>query len=486
MTSMVNASTRKSTSGASRTRTPDTSRTKSPAPYYYLYDGEGEGAGVLPSGVKYYPASKGSKGTPARFESWEVFDNGRILAMVSKEDAYTVAGAKMVPCPLDGRQVPMGDVNRLCSYLSQKHPETWQRLKRQAGGRVKTLFVYPDCYSIYRRYIHDRFPGQSFSSKGKLDQALRSGSSGTFHPEISCRNGTDCHGKDGACGYNHEDQNWCGHEKSPTERCRTTYCGSNHGRGRMKWLISKMETGSSSTPKSKVSVKPPSAPKKPAPTNRFESLVDSVAEDLTSKFEEVKESPAPTEVVETVVTEPEDSEGFVTVKSKKTLKKEKVREMKKEYQETKKTSKKTSKKASKKASPPVEKTTVVEEAQDQSTTVETPAPLSWKDKCLAEKEKREAELKRIAEEKIAEEKEQQRLAEEAEKEKQRLAEEAEKEQQRLAEEAEKEKQRQLDAQFEGLTMLPSKKNRKNEEFLAGKPKKSKKWKKVDASNFFNY
>ena len=115
MTSMVNASTRKSTSGASRTRTPDTSRTKSPAPYYYLYDGEGEGAGVLPSGVKYYPASKGSKGTPARFESWEVFDNGRILAMVSKEDAYTVAGAKMVPCPLDGRQVPMGDVNRLCS-----------------------------------------------------------------------------------------------------------------------------------------------------------------------------------------------------------------------------------------------------------------------------------------------------------------------------------------------------------------------------------
>lgn len=146
---------------------------KTPKQWSRHYDGPGENAGVLPEGVNFFPKTKNSSG------GWEARLNGTLAwrGFPSKREAYEYAGVNMTKCPIDGRDIPFGliQIRVLINYLKNKHPGEFERLKRQSKGHIRNIYVYPDCYSVYRRFIHNKFPGVSFETKSELDNCLKFG-----------------------------------------------------------------------------------------------------------------------------------------------------------------------------------------------------------------------------------------------------------------------------------------------------------------------
>jgi hypothetical protein len=410
------------------------SRTKSLTPWFYNFDGQGESAGVLPTGVKLFPDQKGSKSSS--YASWEASNRGYPpRGFGTKEEAYHHVGAKMVHCPLDGRMVPEGDIGALCRYLAGTHPGEWARLKRDSNGRVRSLYVYTDCYSITRRFKHDSVPGHSFTTKEDMDWALR---------ESGKSNATFRH-KDFAGRHN-----------------GTTFFKSKKNSSKAKQT--------STPPKAKVTSKSPAAPVKNV-RNTFDVLADDTV-DTVKKLEQDFEDAVELESTGDVETLGDD-EGFETFKSKSTLRKEKQNEVKKATRASKEVAQSSKKPIKKTVEKPVEKP--VEEPVNELT---EKIP-SWKDTCMAEKAKREAEAKRLEDERL-----------EAEAEGKRLKEEAEAEEERSKVQVEAERKQKLIDQFDGMVAVPSKEDSDEPSTVSkkGSKKGSKKRFKgtpVDPSLFFS-
>ena len=462
-----NNSTVKSTGKGNNTQTKDSTNSQSTFQWFFGFDGQEATAGVIPSGVKFHPANHRNK-----YDSWEAMVNGSWRAYPSKQDAYTAVGAKMVKCPLSDRMVPEGDVSAMCRYLAREHREVWNGLKE--NGDIRNLFVYADRYDTRRRYKHDKLPGVSFTTKSDLDKALGRTTNGpvlveAISPEKACRNGDGCRGKNGGCGFNHEGQAMCRHEKS-SSGCNNLRCSFNHNENHIKSTIVQ-PTISTSTPTKVTPVskpprvsKPPMAPAKIA-GNTFDILnddadEDDVSKDLSSQFEEAQDTVVVTPVVAT--SESCDSDGFHEVKSKHAKKTHFLATKKPEI--VKEIVKEPIKKAAKKP------TKIAEKPIEEPVKVPVKVTPSWKDTCLAGKVKREAE----------------KLAKEAEE--QRLKDDAEAEEQRLKDEVAAEKQQKLKAQFEGLVLLPGKSSEQDDEPKKSSKKSSKKGSnrgiKIDAGLFF--
>ena len=248
--------------------------TSAPVPieWFKIFDGPGENAGVRPYGVKVVLSKEGKDKVPGGWEAKKPGTQGwRGFTSEQKEEAYNHADISMSKCPIDGRPVPIGveQVQTLVNYLRNIHPGEFQRLVREAEGRIRTLYVYPDCYSVSRRFINHRFPDISFETKSQLDMALKTGT--PLFPETDCHHGNKCRGLKGGCGFNHPDAGWCEWEKSSTKRCHSKFCAKNHGRGRMKF-ITNSSSGGEKSPKSKDEhVKSES---KPMSSNPFQALID--------------------------------------------------------------------------------------------------------------------------------------------------------------------------------------------------------------------
>lgn len=454
---------------------------KTPKQWSRYYDGPGENAGVLPEGVNFFPKTKNSSG------GWEARLSGTQAwrGFPTKIEAYEYAGVNMTKCPIDGRDIPFGlsQIRVLINYLKNKHPGEFERLKRQSKGHIRNIYVYPDCYSVNRRFIHNKFPGVSFETKSELDNCLKFGSS--LHPEIECRNGDNCHGfSSGACGYNHPSASWCNFEKSHTKRCKNGQCKFDHGRGRMKFIVNNFSESEPTTPKKKVQVKIPNAPKKL--NNSFEALLDdSDDESCVKKLEPIlekemekltvtEEPVSEKSVSEKPVTGVSDLEddGFTRVGKKPSTKKPK------DNSSQKKAPVKSSKpKSGLKKKAPVNISSLHEFPQTIGGN-EKPVAFSWKERCdeiqRQNEEKalaaREAEAERVR----LEEEERLRLEKEEEE---RLRLEKEEEEERIRKEKE-EKQKLLDDQFKGLTFV---KNKKSIDLDGDIPKKgSKKRSKSDS------
>jgi hypothetical protein len=456
---------RKSPAGASGSSAEGASRTKSPAgaagasgaagssaggaprdkktPWFFNFEGPGAGAGVLPSQVKFFPARTGSK-KPSH-DSWEARNprnkEGPARGFATKEEAYGYAGARMVPCPLDGRMVPEGDTGALCRYLASMHPGEWMRLKRESGGKVWRLFVYRDCYSIDRRYKHDSVPGHSFATIDDMNWALRE--SGKSNPAF--RNPHFRERKGGTTFFK-------GKDDSPKASRPST------------------------PPKAKVRSKPPDAPLKKS-SNRYDVLGDAGVKKLDPVLEVVDETrhedkqadasqPLPKKVRKSKPAEklpaekaPDKEEPVVELPAEKAPDKEEpVVELPTEKAPVAElpAEKAPVKEEPAKEDPAKKKPTKEEPAKKKPTKKEPVQVPSWKAKCLAEKTKRDAMVKQLEDDRIKAEAEVQRLKEETEAEVQRLKEETEAEEERSKVEAEDARKQTLFGQFKGMVMLPSK------------------------------
>ena len=293
--------------------------TQAPA-WFKIFDGPEDDAGVRPYGVKVVLVEDKKKNKlPGGWEAKKPGTNAwRGFTVQQKEDAYNHAEVSMTTCPIDGRPVPIGvtQVQTLVNYLMKCHQGEFERLAREAGGHIRTLYVYPDCYSVTRRFINHRFPDMSFETKSQLDMALKTGT--PLFPETDCHHGEKCRGIKGGCGFNHPGAGWCDWEKSPTKRCYNKFCGKNHGRGRMKFITRLNNSSSGEEGKSKVVKKKPQTKDdevKPKSSNPFEGLVDEEEEDVEEDVKEVVEE------VQTPEQEEEhrgaaDEEGFVTPKKR--------------------------------------------------------------------------------------------------------------------------------------------------------------------------
>ena len=525
----------------SGTSTGSSRSTQAPA-WFKIFDGPEDDAGVRPYGVKVVLVEDKKKNK--LLGGWEAKKPGtnawRGFTVQQKEDAYNHAEVSMTTCPIDGRPVPLGvtQVQTLVNYLRNIHRGEFERLVREAGGHIRTLYVYPDCYSVTRRFINHRFPDMSFETKSQLDMALKTGT--PLFPETDCHHGEKCRGIKGGCGFNHPGAGWCNWEKSPTKRCYNKFCGKNHGRGRMKF-ITKSSSGGETKPKvvKKKKPEPKNDELKPKSSNPFEGLVDEEEEVVEEVVEQVVEQ------VQTPEQEEEhrgaaDEEGFVTpkkrgskkpptapVKGKNTKSRSNLKSSSKrlfegedEVQEnlpvecvvlkpedlgmtesgpSKKTSKKISKKAAQKVPGSGEFPQLSESVDQESPT--------WEER-IAETRVSDAEARRLAKEKKIEEQtmkleeerqkleeakqkleEKKRALQEIEEEKKRVQEEME-EQERLLEEEQARKEQEvieqeeerkkriqdrLDAGVEGLVVITPKKQRELDE---APPKKgSKKAKK---------
>ena len=368
---------------------------KTPKQWSRYYDGPGENAGVLPEGVSFFPKKKNYSG------GWEARLNGTQAwrGFPTKREAYEYAGVNMTKCPIDGRDIPFGfsQIRVLINYLKNKHPGEFERLKRQSKGHIRNIYVYPDCYSVNRRFIHNKFPGVSFETKSELDNCLKFGSF------------------------------------LPTE--------SKH-----------------KTPKKKAQVQVPNAPKKL--NNSFEALLDDSDDEpcvkrLEPMLEKEMEKQPVTEEHVSEVPKMGEEDGFTRVGKKPFTKKAQNNSF------PKKAPAKSSKPKSgfkKKASVKKCDTSSLDEFPQTIVCNEEFVTLSWKEKC--DEVKRQSEEKaRIAREAEAERvrlEEEERLRLEKEEE-ERLRLENEEEEERIRKEKE-EKQKLLDDQFKGLTVVKNKKS----------------------------
>ena len=230
---------------------------------------------LLPYNIRRY-TSKGKGGVVSQhFEA-----NGR--AFVDFDDAVKYASSNFLTCPLSGIQVPYGKENTsvLCRYLKAEYPAVFNELKTLSGGHINSIFIYPDCYSVTRRFINHKFPNRSFASKSELDASLKLGHPISLYSEIECKYGDECHGFEGGCGFNHPSARNCPDDISDAIRCRKTYCADNHGRGRVKWLIQHPQKTPVSTPQ-KVST--PDAPKKVINEDSDNDSEDDVLQAMVNK-----------------------------------------------------------------------------------------------------------------------------------------------------------------------------------------------------------
>ena len=232
---------------------------------------------LLPCNIRRYPSKKG-KGGKMEFETFEA----ERRAFSSFEDCCTYVQARFLTCPLSGIQVPYGKENTtvLCRYLKSEYPAVFDQLKTLSGGRINSIFIYPDCYSVSRRFINHKFPNRSFATKTELDASLKLGHPISLYPEIECKHGDECHGFEGGCGFNHPSASNCPDDVSDSIRCRKTFCADNHGRGRVKWLIENTAKTPKSTPQ-KVSA--PGAPMKASKEESDEESDDDFLETMVQK-----------------------------------------------------------------------------------------------------------------------------------------------------------------------------------------------------------
>lgn len=457
--------------------------------WFKIFDGPGENAGVRPYGVKVVLSKEGKDKVPGGWEARKSGTQGwRGFTSEQKEEAYNHAEISMSKCPIDGRPVPIGveQVQTLVNYLMKIHPGEFQRLVREAGGHIRTLYVYPDCYSVTRRFINHRFPGTSFETKSQLDMALKSGKA-------------LINGKNHSHGKKFISKSSDG-EKSPKSKDEGVKTKSKYlnpfqalidndeivptkGEGPqvedVKPLVKQQQDKGSEdedgfvTPKKRVSKKHPNTPVK---RKNFKTYPSNLKGSSKKLFEDGE-----SKEIECVVLKPEDL-GMIESESSK---------------------KKTSKKA----------------AQEESRSDQFPKlseskvqnPSTWKGKIAETKVKdaeahRRAEEKKIEEQTIRLEEEKQKLEEakqmleekklalqEVEDEKQRVQKEMEEQERLLKEEEERKEQEavekeeerkrkiqeRLDAGVEGLEIITPKKERDLDE---GPPKKgSKKVKKQGKS-----
>jgi hypothetical protein len=468
--------------------------TSAPAPleWFKIFDGPEENAGVRPYGVKVV-LSKGKDKVPGGWEARKSGTQGwRGFTSEQKEEAYNHAEISMSKCPIDGRPVPIGveQVQTLVNYLMKIHPGEFQRLVREAGGHIRTLYVYPDCYSVTRRFINHRFPGTSFETKSQLDMALKIG--------------------------------------------KALINAKNHSHG--KKFISKSSDGEKS-PKSKdEDVKSKS---KPLSSNPFQALIDEEQVELKGKEQaQVKDDKLLFEEQQDKDTVDED--GFVTPKKRVSKKHPNIPVKRKNFKAYPSNMKSSSKKLFEEKdgeskeiecvvlkpedlgmieSESSKKKTSKKAAREESRSDQFPQlseskaqnPSTWKGK-IAETKVKDAEAHRLAEEKKIEEQtikleeEKQKLEEakqmleekklalqEVEDEKQRVQKEMEEHERLLKEEearkeqeaVEKEEERKikiqerLDAGVEGLEIIIPKKER---DLGEGPPKKGSKKAKKQGKN----
>ena len=127
---------------------------------------------LLPHNIRrFLTKNKSGKNVSEHFEA-----NGR--AFVTFNEALQFADTKFLTCPHSGISVPYGKENTgvLCKYLKSEFPEVFESLKKSSRrNRIDSIYIYPDCYSVNRRFINYKFPGKSFSSKSELDIALKNG-----------------------------------------------------------------------------------------------------------------------------------------------------------------------------------------------------------------------------------------------------------------------------------------------------------------------
>ena len=224
-----------------------------PTPRHFIYATDEEDSPVLPHNIR--RTLEGKYVVRIHFKDVKGKDAVKQEKFSQWGDACNEAEAKFKPCPIDGRDVPIGykNIQQLCRYLKREHPDVFQRLKDESNGFIRFLYVFDSGYSIHNK---------------------------VFHPETSCRFGRHCKKRSsGECSFNHDGQPWCWYDKDPQNRCTDHECPFNHGRGRVAHVIRERST----TPKSKGGErKVPDAPRKKKPdkvSNSFENIAPSDSEE---------------------------------------------------------------------------------------------------------------------------------------------------------------------------------------------------------------
>ena len=168
-----------------------------------------------------------------------------------------------------------------------EHVRSSHRSVNEKMGLPNTIGYCKDC-NLYTRFkhfhCHECKECKYFRTNTDLIAHLKAQHAKWF-PETECKHGDKCHGKSGACGFNHltrglvhitnDDmipKNLCRHDRPWDDvRCHATSCRFDHFRGRVKYLI--MQKAQSV-----------------ATTTVPESTVPELTEEYESDFEEISES----------------------------------------------------------------------------------------------------------------------------------------------------------------------------------------------------
>jgi len=155
-------------------------------------------------------------------------------------------------CPVGqcGKLIQLS-IGAVTAHILEAHPGVNKTL-----GYPKTVGFCTECTSYTRsRHFHCRECSEMgrklyFKSEVELTAHLKE-THAKWHFEFDCRYGNECHGKSGACGFNHltsglgyitNDEpipnGTCRYDRPWDEvRCRNIHCRFDHFRGRVKFLI---------------------------------------------------------------------------------------------------------------------------------------------------------------------------------------------------------------------------------------------------------
>ena len=162
-------------------------------------------------------------------------------------------------CPVGqcGKLIQLS-ISAITAHICETHPGVNKNL-----GYPKTVGFCKDCNSYTRSrhfHCHECSRSQYFRTEADLTAHLKKMHS-KWHFEFECKFGDACHGKSGACGFNHITlglkhitndepipEGVCHYDRPWDEvRCRNNRCRFDHFRGRVKFLID-LKSSSASAP----------------------------------------------------------------------------------------------------------------------------------------------------------------------------------------------------------------------------------------------
>ena len=177
-------------------------------------------------------------------------------------------------CPVGqcGKQILLS-ISAVTAHICEAHPGVNKNL-----GFPKTAGFCTECTSYTRsRHFHWRECSEMgrklyFKSEVELTTHLKEAHA-KWHFEFDCKYGNECHGKSGACGFNHLTSGLghitnnepipdgtCRYDRPWDEvRCRNTRCRFDHFRGRVKFLIDMRAAAASASASADASAAAPEA-----------------------------------------------------------------------------------------------------------------------------------------------------------------------------------------------------------------------------------